>query len=210
MTQAEIDQANAAFWSEVCGTSLAMSLRRPTIANFDRAYLAQYPWLERMVAELVRPGDDVLEVGPGYGTVGRMLVARGVNYQAIDIAPGVIEHTKAHTSPYALRANVLNLHEHFDPESFDSVVAIGCLHHTGNLPRAIEQVHGVLRPGGKLLAMVYGEGDTKDFHLDGTPAPHTDITEPAQAASLFAAFAEVAVEQVSPHGHLDLYITARK
>ena len=39
--------------------------------------------------------------------------------------------------------------------SFDVVVSIGCLHHTGNLAGAIDEVHRVLRPGGEAMVMVY-------------------------------------------------------
>jgi SAM-dependent methyltransferase len=43
----------------------------------------------------------------------------------------------------------------FDDASFDHVVAIGCLHHTGDLQRAIDECHRLLRPGGSLVFMVY-------------------------------------------------------
>jgi SAM-dependent methyltransferase len=39
--------------------------------------------------------------------------------------------------------------------SFDVVVSIGCLHHTGSLAGAIDEVHRVLRPGGEAMLMVY-------------------------------------------------------
>ena len=39
--------------------------------------------------------------------------------------------------------------------SFDVVVSIGCLHHTGNLAGAIEEVRRVLRPGGETMLMLY-------------------------------------------------------
>lgn len=43
----------------------------------------------------------------------------------------------------------------FEPESFDTIVAIGCLHHTGDLAAAITQCNRLLRPGGSLIFMVY-------------------------------------------------------
>ena len=36
-----------------------------------------------------------------------------------------------------------------------AVVTLGCLHHTGNLQRAIDKVHRALRTGGFALIMVY-------------------------------------------------------
>ncbi len=43
----------------------------------------------------------------------------------------------------------------FPDASFDAIVAIGCLHHTGNLLFAIEHCWNLLRPGGALIFMVY-------------------------------------------------------
>lgn len=43
----------------------------------------------------------------------------------------------------------------FASDSFDVIVAIGCLHHTGNLREAIAQCLHILRPNGKLIMMVY-------------------------------------------------------
>ena len=40
-------------------------------------------------------------------------------------------------------------------ESFDVVVSIGCLHHTGDIVRAVSEVHRVLRPGGAAMVMLY-------------------------------------------------------
>ena len=33
--------------------------------------------------------------------------------------------------------------------------SIGCLHHTGDLPRAVSEVHRVLRPDGRAVVMLY-------------------------------------------------------
>src|SRR5206468_2114242 len=43
----------------------------------------------------------------------------------------------------------------FPDASFDRVVSIGCLHHTGDLGRAVAEVRRVLTPRGELLLMVY-------------------------------------------------------
>jgi SAM-dependent methyltransferase len=211
MNQAELDQANADFWNHICGASLARRIRNPTIRNVDQAYLALYPWLEQTVRDLIVPGARVLEVGPGYGTVGRLIVAAGGDYHAIDIAPNVIEHTRQHTSTNALRASVLDLDHVYPAGSFRTVVAIGSLHHTGNLPLALQQVHRVLEPDGELLAMLYGDGNVFDYDPDtGAQAPHTDITPPDQIDPLFAAFRDITVTLRRPHEHTDIYVHATK
>src|SRR5205823_9383943 len=53
----------------------------------------------------------------------------------------------------ALQASALDLP--FETGSFEVVVSIGCLHHTGNVPRAISEVHRVLAAGGTALIMLY-------------------------------------------------------
>ena len=43
----------------------------------------------------------------------------------------------------------------FEDNSFDMIVTIGCLHHTGDLQKAINECHRMLRPDGKLMVMLY-------------------------------------------------------
>ena len=39
--------------------------------------------------------------------------------------------------------------------TFDYVYSIGCLHHTGDLPKAVSEVYRVLAAGGKAVVMLY-------------------------------------------------------
>jgi SAM-dependent methyltransferase len=43
----------------------------------------------------------------------------------------------------------------FPDGSFDYVVSIGCLHHTGNMPLALAETARLLRPGGRATLMSY-------------------------------------------------------
>src|SRR4051794_1331434 len=92
--QALIDSANADFWDELCGSELARSIGIEDVSaaeleRFDAAYLDFYPYLAGYLAPIGH-GDDVLEIGTGYGTVGRVLLERQASYTAVDIAPGPI------------------------------------------------------------------------------------------------------------------------
>jgi SAM-dependent methyltransferase len=159
--QSDIDASNAEFWSELCGSGLARAVgvddaSAHSLARFDRAYLDLYPYLERYLPW--RSGERVLEIGLGYGTVGGLLVARGLDYHGLDIAPGpvaMMEHRIGLLGGQgsATQGSALDI-PHPDG-SFDVVVSIGCLHHTGSLARAIDEVHRVLRPGGEAMLMVY-------------------------------------------------------
>ena len=228
--QAQIDRRNAAFWDELCGTGLAAQLgitksSPENLARFDAAYMEMYPYLEGYLPAPGTAGDRLLEVGLGYGTVSQILAARGFDYHGLDIAPGPVEMVRYRLRELGLddpdervrAGSVLEL-EHPD-ESFDHVVTIGCLHHTGDIPRAVEQVRRVLRPGGRALVMLYnarsfrrakmaiahrlrGEGQdaeemrgSYDRNLEGAAAPSTEYTSKAQAERLFSGFSEVRIRR---------------
>lgn len=156
-----VDASNAEFWDELCGSILARKLgvadaTGPSLERFDRAYLELYPYLIRYLPWC--HGERLLEVGLGYGTVGALLAKRGLDYHGLDISMGPVE-MMSH------RLKLLGIDGHasqgsalaipYPDESFDVVVSIGCLHHTGNLEGSIAEVHRVLRRGGDAVLMVY-------------------------------------------------------
>jgi len=161
--QAGTDLRNAAFWDELCGSSLAKSLgvtdsSPASLKRFDDWYLAYYPYLFLHIPFEEMRGKDVLEIGLGYGTVAQRLAESGARYRGLDIAEGPVAMAdlrlrQAGLEGEACRGSILE--PPFAEASFDFVVAIGCLHHTGDLRGAIARCRGLLRPGGKLVFMVY-------------------------------------------------------
>jgi SAM-dependent methyltransferase len=226
-TQQTIDRSNAEFWDTLCGWNMAVAAgitgRDPgDLRRFDQLYLSQYPYLERYVPALLS-GKKVLEVGLGYGTLGQVIAERGADYTGADIAAGPValmrERLKALELPEenAVQASVLELP--FEDGAFDHVYSIGCLHHTGDLPRSVSEVHRVLKPGGRALVMLYNRhslrriafglrdrlslsGDDAeekmrqlyDAHQSGEPAPHTDFVSKADVRRLFDDFARVQID----------------
>ena len=228
--QAQIDRRNAAFWDELCGTGLAAQLgiteQSPeNLVRFDAAYMGMYPYLESYLPTAGGQAERLLEIGLGYGTVSQILAGRGFDYHGLDIARGPVEMVRHRLEQLGIRdadervrvGSVLEL-DHPD-ESFDQVVTIGCLHHTGDLARAVDQVRRVLRPGGRALVMVYnrhswrrakmalgrrlrrnGADDERmrgayDRNLEGEAAPATTYTSKAEAERLFEGFSEVRVRR---------------
>jgi SAM-dependent methyltransferase len=163
--QTGIDVANASFWDELCGTNLAREIgltdaSPASLERFDRAYLGLYPYLAGYLRTPETAGRRVLEIGLGYGTVAELLARAGADYHGIDIANGPVAMARARLErvpgarPEQVRqGSALDLP--FPDASFDRVVSIGCLHHTGDLARAVAEARRVLRPGGKLVLMVY-------------------------------------------------------
>lgn len=229
--QRAIDVQNRAFWDELCGSVDARKLgiaeiTPESIARFDEWYMQYYPYLARYLDDLMVDGRAVLEIGLGFGTVGQVLASRGARYHGADIAAGPVAmmHDRLRwlgrpDDGSVLQASVLELP--WEDSTFDVVVSIGCLHHTGNLPRAIGEVHRVLMPGGTAFVMLYNARSFRQFvvvrrerlralrarrgsaehvramydsNTAGEAAPHTDFVSRRDARKLFGAFSNVVVE----------------
>jgi SAM-dependent methyltransferase len=162
-TQLELDARNAEFWNTLCGTHLARQLgisdrSAQSLRKFDDWYFAFYPYLTNYIPFTEMRGQRVLEVGLGYGTVAQRIVENGADYTGLDIASGPVEmvNYRLRLCGFAGRAQQGNILEApFCDRSFDSVVAIGCFHHTGDMQRALDESHRILRTSGVLVGMVY-------------------------------------------------------
>lgn len=226
--QQALDQSNAEFWDTLCGWNMAVQAgitgRDPNdLQRFDELYLRQYPYLAGYLpAAFSRK--KVLEVGLGYGTLGQLLAERGADYHGADIAAEPVAVMRLRLRALGLpeeqvvEASVLDLP--FEDETFDHVYSIGCLHHTGDLPRSISEVHRVLVPRGRAVLMLYNrhslrrmafglrnrfsslshsEAEEKmrgiyDAHASGEVAPHTDFVSKAEVRRLLNDFARVKID----------------
>jgi len=163
MKSVEISSRNSEFWNELCGTSLAKYLgiddaSMASLKRFDDWYFNFYPYLFDHIPFAAMKGKNVLEIGLGYGTVSQCLAASGAHYTGLDIAPGPVEMVNHRIQQAGLIGQAMQgsiLEPSFADDSFDYIVAIGCLHHTGDLQLAVENCRRLLRPGGKLIFMVY-------------------------------------------------------
>lgn len=228
-TQGSIDAGNARFWDELCGSSLARKLgiedaSPESLRRFDAAYMAHYPYLEGYLDHPLA-GADVLEIGLGYGTLSAQLMARGADYHGVDIARGPVDMVRhrwqlaggADAERRVVQGSALELP--FPDGRFAYVFTIGCLHHTGDLPRAVDEVRRVLRPGGMAVVMLYNAYSFRrllkvglparlrrrpsaeqvaalyDTNASGEAAPHTDYVSPMQVRRLFAGFSSVAIDR---------------
>ena len=163
MKNADVSKKNAAFWDELCGSHLAKSLgitdsSIESLKRFDDWYFDFYPYLFDHIPFSNMKGKKVLEIGLGYGTVSQRLAEAGADYTGLDIAQGPVSMVNQrlaqnHLSGAAVQGSILE--PQLPVATFDYVIAIGCLHHTGNLELAIEQCHRLLKPGGQLIFMVY-------------------------------------------------------
>jgi SAM-dependent methyltransferase len=228
MSQSAVDTKNAAFWDTLCGWNLAQSAGitgrgEDDLRRFDELYLGFYPYLERYVPEDFG-GKKVLEVGLGYGTVGQLIASRNADYYGADIAEGPVANMRRRLSwlgrpeDHAVQASALELP--FPGETFEYVYSIGCLHHTGDLKRSVQEVHRVVVPGGRAVVMLYNRhsarrlryalprmlrrrrGGSLDDELrgvydpddSGDAAPHTEFVSRREVRRLFRDFVRVKID----------------
>lgn len=227
--ETDLDERNARFWDMLCGWSMAQAIgvtgdEREDLMRFDRAYLSYYPYLARYVDDDLTDR-RVLEVGLGFGTLGQIIVERGAEYHGVDIAAEPVSLMKRRFGlagvgdpDRVVNASALALP--YDDGYFDQVISIGCLHHTGDLPRAVNEVHRVLRPGGKAVVMLYYRHSVRqlvqplralaskdwrrsfaervsglyDQDREGGSAPHTEYLSRRAARELFSRFSAVQIE----------------
>jgi SAM-dependent methyltransferase len=103
-------------------------------------------------------GKQVLDVGCGSGYVTCQFAASGADVTSIDLTSAGVDLTNKRLQWRGLSARVLQADAEnlpCDDESFDRVVSFGVIHHTPDTARAALEIHRVMRPGGRLLLMLY-------------------------------------------------------
>jgi SAM-dependent methyltransferase len=163
----DLSARNSDYWSELCGSRAARKLGITAadpagVDIFDRWFFDFYPYLadSRFIPWESLVGQSVLEIGLGYGSVTRRLSRYTDQVVALDIASGPVDFAAATTDRTGcVRSSALALP--FADATLDNVVAIGSLHHTGNMELAFRECMRVLRPGGRLIAMVYNRHSYK-------------------------------------------------
>ena len=118
----------------------------------------------------VREGSHVLDVAAGAG--GQTLVAaRRVGPRGKVIATDISSHILDFAADEARRAGLANVETQemdgenleFEPDSFDAVISRVGLIYFPDQQKALTSMRHVLKPGGKLTAIVYSTPDTNKF-----------------------------------------------
>lgn len=101
---------------------------------------------------------EVLEIGCGMGSHAALLAAAEARLTAIDLTERAVEITRRRFQVFGLKGRI----ERADAEqlpfpngSFDVVWSWGVIHHSSRMENCLSEIARVLRPGGRLLLMVY-------------------------------------------------------
>lgn len=159
--ETDLDARNNRFWSEPCGTNamvyLGLDPEVPDdVLKFDQWYFEVYPYLLDYLDNLNLENSSVLEIGIGLGSVSRYLAKHAKLLTCVDIAEGAIRYVQSTLKPHE-NVNYISksIFDYVPEEKFDVVIAIGSLHHTGNLEGALSRVEKMITGKGLVLIMVY-------------------------------------------------------
>jgi SAM-dependent methyltransferase len=152
-----------AFWEShpLCASAIPHPLGTP---EFFREYDALREANESVsfsaaLHEYVRfGGRDVLDVGAGNGYVLSRYAQAGARVTGIDLTRTGVELCRRRFELMGLAGRFLVANAEalpFADDSFDCVCSMGVLHHTPDTARAVAEVRRVLRPGGRLILMMY-------------------------------------------------------
>jgi SAM-dependent methyltransferase len=115
-------------------------------------------WPQDVMIELIselKP-TRVIDVGCGTGAfAARCAQEVGCEVIGADSSPAMVEATRR-LGIAAIEADVQKLP--FDDGEFDCVVAAWMLYHVPEIDAALNELHRILRPGGRLLAVTNGRG----------------------------------------------------
>ncbi len=118
------------------------------------------PWMPEVMEFAAHAGEEILEVGGGMGTDLAQFARHGAIVTDVDLSQG---HLQIAQENFRLRGLTGRFVHHdaeslpFDDGRFDLVYSNGVLHHTPNTAQAIAEILRVLKPGGRVIVMVYAE-----------------------------------------------------
>jgi ubiquinone/menaquinone biosynthesis C-methylase UbiE len=127
-------------------------------ADVERHRYALEPHIPAIVQFERYEGKRVLEIGCGVATDGISFVRAGASYVGVDQSDAALALAARRLELEGLeagfaRADATSLP--FEDRSFDLVYSHGVLHHLADTERAVAEIRRVLRPGGRILLMLY-------------------------------------------------------
>ena len=135
--------------------------------KYARRPVANVPAFEAKKAAIkarLQPGDTILEVGCGTGSVAIELAAHTKHVHALDLSEEMIriarrKATAAGVTNVTFHVGTVDDLSRFEPDTFDMVCAMNLLHLVEDRARVLAQCFELLRPGGCLVesTVVLGE-----------------------------------------------------
>jgi len=126
-----------------------------------------YKEMYRMMANVLSPGMNVLEVATGTGLIAINIASYVRHVDATDFSPKMIDTAKKKKAPSNVRFSVEDATAlSFEDNSFDTVIISNALHIMPDPAGALCEISRVLKPKGLLIAPSYSHGHIKKSTWD--------------------------------------------
>jgi SAM-dependent methyltransferase len=155
--------------SEVAGTTGSAERWGPLwsarAADWSANEEQQLPTYEAALERLhAGPGLRVLEVGCGSGVFLRAAADRGAEVWGLDASEALLELARRRVPEAALRAGDLE-HLPYGDDEFDVVAGFNAFFFAADMVEALREAGRVTRPGGSVVAQVWGRPGTCDLDV---------------------------------------------
>lgn len=220
-------QAVVNFWDKAsCGEDLYLkgSDREKFVNQAEIRYKLE-PYILEFADFNGSRGRRTLEIGVGLGADHQKFAEAGAELHGCDLTDRAIDHTCKRFALFGLKSSLRQADAEnlpYDSDSFDLVYSWGVLHHSPNTPKAISEVHRVLKHGGDAKIMIYHKYSFVGYMLwiryallklkPFTPlstiyanyleSPGTKAYSISEAKDLFSDFSNVQLTTVLTHGDL--------
>ncbi len=126
-----------------------------TLRKFDYAY-------EKCQ---LKPGDHILEIGPGWGAWFEYASRRGIKCTGISISQVSIDFLNARARQLGFDWELIfsDLFAYKTDTKYDSIIIMGVIEHLPNYAAVLEKFMALLKPGGRIF--LDGSACTKKFEL---------------------------------------------
>lgn len=158
------DEVQRQWDRDPCGSQYAKSTIPNTLDWYLEVERHRYevygPWMLELMEFTRHRGKRLLEVGAGLGTDHAQFARHGAITTDIDLSAGHLEHAKRNFALRGLKGEFIHADAEnmpFADNTFDVVYSNGVIHHTPNTKRVVDEMYRVLKPGGKVIVMVYAE-----------------------------------------------------
>jgi len=113
----------------------------------------------------LKPGDHILEIGPGWGAWFEYASKRGVNCSGISISQVSLDYLRAKAAKLGFDWNLelCDLLAYETTRQFDAIVIMGVIEHLPDYARVLDKFQSLLKPGG--IIFLDGSACTKKFEL---------------------------------------------
>lgn len=158
------DEVQRQWDRDACGSHYVQDAEVGTLDFYLEAERHRYgvyaPWMAKVMEFAKHGGKKLLELGAGMGTDHAQFAKHGAITTDYDLSSGHLAHAKRNFELRGLQGEFV----HGDGEvmpfadaTFDVVYSNGVIHHTPNTQNVLDEMFRVLKPGGRIIIMVYAE-----------------------------------------------------